>query len=90
MFISIYVYSTAGQANPEALYTLQIFAGAFLDWRSSLVFGAFLAAGNFLFALIRSYQPKLIMMSIFATIACDIFCVRASLLSVFPFPFHLL
>jgi hypothetical protein len=43
---------------------------------SSAVFGVFLAIGTFIFAIIRAYFKPLIFMSIFGTIAMDIFCVR--------------
>jgi hypothetical protein len=43
---------------------------------SSAVFGAFLAIGTFFFAIIRAYYKPLILLSIFGTIAMDIFCVR--------------
>lgn len=51
---------------------------AYLDspCSSTVVFGVFLAVGNFLFALIRAYAPGLTLMSVFGTIAVDIFCVR--------------
>lgn len=42
---------------------------------SSIVFGCFLGLACFLFALIRAYAPKLTILSVFATIAADIFCV---------------
>ncbi|KAI0683238.1 hypothetical protein BC835DRAFT_1423494 [Cytidiella melzeri] len=74
--------STAGLANPEALFRADIFAGRFLDARSSVVFGVFLGFGSFLFALIRAYAPKLTLMSVFGTIAIDIFCSYGPL---FPF-----
>jgi hypothetical protein len=47
-----------------------------LDFRSSIVFGCFLAVGAFFFGLVRAYAPKLILFSIFGTVALDIFCVR--------------
>ena len=43
---------------------------------SSAVFGAFLAIGTFVFAFIRAYYKPLVFLSIFGTIAMDIFCVR--------------
>lgn len=43
---------------------------------SSAVFGVFLAIGTFIFAMIRAYYKPLIFMSLFGTIAMDIFCVR--------------
>lgn len=74
--------STAGLANPDALFQASIFEGVFLDTRSSAVFGAFLGVGVFFFALIRAYAPRLIITSVFATIAIDIFCSYGPL---FPF-----
>ena len=46
--------------------------------RSSVVFGVFLAVANFIFALMRAYAPKLLLTSIFGTVAIDIFCVSSS------------
>ncbi|KZP26783.1 hypothetical protein FIBSPDRAFT_731732 [Athelia psychrophila] len=74
--------SAAGLADPEALYTLSIFEGVFLDLRSSAVFGCFLVVGVFFFALIRAYAPKLTLLSVFGTIALDIYCTYGPL---FPF-----
>lgn len=73
--------SAAGLANPEGLFQLQIFEGVFLDARSSVVFGCFLAIGTFIFALVRAYAPKLTFLSIFGTIAVDIFCVSLNILN---------
>ncbi|KAI0070747.1 hypothetical protein K474DRAFT_1631398 [Panus rudis PR-1116 ss-1] len=74
--------SVAGLSNPEALFQADIFEGTFLDTRSSIVFGCFLGFATFLFALIRAYAPKLTIMSVFATIAIDVFCSYGPL---FPF-----
>jgi hypothetical protein len=38
------------------------------------VYGCFLGLGAFVFGVIRAYAPKLLFMSIFGTIALDIFC----------------
>ncbi len=46
-----------------------------LVFSSTVVYGVFLGFGCFLFALIRAYAPKLTLMSVFGTIAIDIFCV---------------
>ena len=46
--------------------------------RSSAVFGVFLGIGTFIFAAIRAYYKSLMFMSIFGTIAINIFCVRHS------------
>jgi len=83
--------SAAGSANPDQVFKLEVFQGEFLDIRSvinlkvryrrspiprsSAVFGVFLAIGAFLFAAIRAYYRPLIFMSIFGTIAIDVFCV---------------
>ncbi|EKM50877.1 uncharacterized protein PHACADRAFT_151282 [Phanerochaete carnosa HHB-10118-sp] len=75
--------SAAGLANPDALFQADVFAGKFLDTASSIIFGAFLGLGCFLFALMRSYAPKLLLTSVFGTIALDIFCNYGAL---FPFP----
>ncbi|KZP19305.1 hypothetical protein FIBSPDRAFT_1045659 [Athelia psychrophila] len=74
--------ATSGMADLEALYQVSIFEGAFLDVRSSAVFGCFLALGTFFFACIRAYAPKLTLMSVFGTIAIDIYCSFGPL---FPF-----
>ncbi|EPQ51266.1 hypothetical protein GLOTRDRAFT_66016 [Gloeophyllum trabeum ATCC 11539] len=74
--------SAAGLSNPDALYRIDIFHGYFLDPRSTVVYGVFLGVCNFLFALLRAYIPKLMFMSLFATIGIDIFCSYAPL---FPF-----
>jgi len=74
--------TAAGRANPDILFKLEIFQGVFLDTRSSAVFGCFLGVGTFIFALMRAYSPKLTLLSIFGTIAIDIFCGIGPL---FPF-----
>lgn len=76
------VPSVAGLSNPDALFEADIFRGVFLDTRSSVVFGCFLGVGTFFFAFIRAYAPKLTLMSVFGTIALDIFCSYGPL---FPF-----
>lgn len=70
--------SVAGLANPDALFKASIFEGAFLDTRSSVCFGVFPAFGIFIFSLMRAYTPRLTIMSIFGTIALDIYCVSGS------------
>jgi hypothetical protein len=42
---------------------------------ASAIYGCFLGVGAFIFGLVRAYSPKLLFMSIFGTIALDIFCV---------------
>ncbi|KAH9950803.1 hypothetical protein B0H21DRAFT_721769 [Amylocystis lapponica] len=74
--------SAAGLSNPDALFEASIFAAEFLDPRSSAVFGCFLGFVVFLFALLRAYIPRLTLMSIFGTIAIDVFCCYGPL---FPF-----
>ena len=69
------LYSVAGLANPDALFQASIFEGAFLDTRSSACYGVFLAFGIFVFSLLRAYAPRLTIMSIYGTIALDIYCV---------------
>ncbi|KAF5353705.1 hypothetical protein D9758_008696 [Tetrapyrgos nigripes] len=71
------------QANPSFAQTDAVFHGLFLDTRSSVMFGAFLGVGVFFFGLIRAYAPKLTILSIFGTIAVDIFC---SIGPLFPAP----
>ncbi|KAF8880565.1 hypothetical protein BD779DRAFT_1548971 [Infundibulicybe gibba] len=66
--------SPALQANPTLARTIAVFNGTFLDIRSTAVYGCFLVASTFFFALIRAYAPKLLFMSVFGTIAMDIFC----------------
>ncbi|KAH9042560.1 hypothetical protein EDB85DRAFT_1915639 [Lactarius pseudohatsudake] len=74
--------TAAGSANPDQVFKIEIFQGEFLDIRSSAVFGVFLAIGTFTFAIIRAYYKPLIFLSIFGTIAIDIFCTIGPL---FPF-----
>ncbi|TFY63497.1 hypothetical protein EVJ58_g3215 [Rhodofomes roseus] len=74
--------SVAGLANPDALFEASIFEGAFLDTRSSVLFGVFLAIAVFFLSLLRAYAPRLTIMSIFGTIAVDIYCSYGPL---FPF-----
>lgn len=64
----------AFQVNPALAKTSAIFAGVFLDVRATAVYGVFLALGAFVFGLVRAYAPKLLFLSIFGTIAIDIFC----------------
>ncbi|KAF7348773.1 hypothetical protein MVEN_01396800 [Mycena venus] len=62
------------QANPAIAQTTAVFSGLFLDVRSTAMYGAFLGVGAFIFGTMRAYAPKLIFMSIFGTIALDVFC----------------
>lgn len=63
------------QANPLFAQQDAVFHGLFLDTRSSVMFGFFLGLAMFVFGLIRAYAPKLTILSIFGTIAADVFCV---------------
>lgn len=74
--------TAAGSANPDEVFKLEIFQGAFLDIRSSAVFGVFFGIGALLFATIRAYYKSLVFMGIFGSIAIDIFCTVGPL---FPF-----
>ncbi|KAF8273497.1 hypothetical protein EI94DRAFT_1826225 [Lactarius quietus] len=80
--LQVAVETAAGTANPDEVFKIEIFQGEFLDVRSSAVFGVFLAIGTFVFAIIRVYYKPLIFLSIFGTIAMDIFCTVGPL---FPF-----
>lgn len=64
--------SLASSTDPNA-QTAAIFSGLFLDTRSSIMFGAFLVMATFFFGVIRAYAPKLTLMSIFGTIAVDVY-----------------
>jgi len=66
--------SLGGSVNPDQLYKVEVFQGRFLDAKSSVMFGVFLAFGNMIFALVRLYSPSLFFFSIFGTIATDIYC----------------
>ncbi|KZT31456.1 hypothetical protein SISSUDRAFT_1038424 [Sistotremastrum suecicum HHB10207 ss-3] len=74
--------SVAGLANPDALFEVSIFQGQFLDTKSTIMFGAFLAIGTFIAAFVRAYYPKLALMSLYLTTFIDIFCSYGPL---FPF-----
>ncbi|GJN93345.1 hypothetical protein Rhopal_006398-T1 [Rhodotorula paludigena] len=64
----------AGATNPDVEYRREIFEGVFLQWQSTLVHGCFLAVGLFALGLIRVKAPKLMLLSIFASIVLDIMC----------------
>ncbi|KAJ7666375.1 hypothetical protein B0H17DRAFT_847415, partial [Mycena rosella] len=70
----IYHMHAIFQADPSLAQSTAVFSGWFLDVRSTAVYGAFLGVGAFIFGLMRAYAPKLIFMSIFGTIALDVFC----------------
>ncbi|KAF8921505.1 hypothetical protein CPB85DRAFT_1210427 [Mucidula mucida] len=59
--------------SPVLAQTTAIYTGVFLDERASAVYGCFLGATSFVMALFRAYAPTLIFLSIFGTIAIDIF-----------------
>ncbi|KAF9560292.1 hypothetical protein CPC08DRAFT_708223 [Agrocybe pediades] len=58
---------------------LQTFHGAFLDPRSSAVYGAFLFLGAFGLATLRAFLPNLALLSIFGTIVLDVMCTTGPL-----------
>ncbi|GAA5877972.1 hypothetical protein JCM3774_004770 [Rhodotorula dairenensis] len=64
--------SVSAATNPDSAYRRQIFEGAFLDWRSTVVFGVFLGTGAFFFGLLRAKRPKLMLLAIFGTIVLDV------------------
>ncbi|KAK0493580.1 hypothetical protein EDD18DRAFT_1405386, partial [Armillaria luteobubalina] len=67
------------QANPTLAKTTAIYHGVFLDTRASVVYGCFLGLGAFIMGLFRAYAPTLIFLSIFGTIAMDIFATYGPL-----------
>ncbi|KAG7440200.1 uncharacterized protein BT62DRAFT_1012986 [Guyanagaster necrorhizus] len=69
----------AFQANPTLATTTAIYHGVFLDTRASVVYGCFLGLGAFIMGLFRAYAPTLIFLSIFGTIAMDIFATYGPL-----------
>lgn len=64
--------SISTATNPEEAYTKRIFEGDFLEWKSSLVFGVFLAVGTFAMGLLRAKIPILLVTSIFGSIIIDV------------------
>jgi hypothetical protein len=72
--------SLAGATNPDAQYRTSIFAGEFLDARSTIVFSIFLFVGLFFFGYLRAKSPKAILVALFASIVLDVM-VRS-----LPFP----
>ncbi|KAK0199602.1 hypothetical protein DFS33DRAFT_1267811 [Desarmillaria ectypa] len=69
----------AFQANPVLAKTTAIYHGVFLDTRASIVYGCFLGLGAFVMGLFRAYAPTLVFLSIFGTIAMDIFATYGPL-----------
>ncbi|BGP57915.1 hypothetical protein JCM8202v2_005569 [Rhodotorula sphaerocarpa] len=74
--------SIASATNPASAYRRQIFEGAFLDWRSTVVFGFFLGIGAFVFGLLRAKRPKLLLLSIFGSIVLDVMTAYGPLFPV--------
>ncbi|KAF8756858.1 putative ER transporter, 6TM, N-terminal [Rhizoctonia solani] len=68
--------AATNEANPDAYFRKAVFRGDFLDPRSTVVFGVFLAIGAFFLALMRVKSPKLTLASIFGTIFLDVICAR--------------
>ncbi|PPQ95766.1 hypothetical protein CVT26_015853 [Gymnopilus dilepis] len=68
--------------NVPAALQIQVatFHGAFLDPRSSAVYGVFLFIGSFALGAARAYLPNLALLSIFGTIVLDIICTTGPLL----------
>ncbi|KAG8751127.1 hypothetical protein FRC11_009675, partial [Ceratobasidium sp. 423] len=66
--------AATNEANPDAYFRKAVFRGDFLDTRSTVVFGVFLAIGAFILALMRVKSPKLTLASIFGTIFLDVIC----------------
>ncbi|GAA5970998.1 hypothetical protein JCM8115_004766 [Rhodotorula mucilaginosa] len=64
--------SISSATNPEEAYTKRLFEGAFLDWKSSLVFGVFLFVGSFGMGLLRAKVPILLVTSLFGSIIIDV------------------
>ncbi|SPO31677.1 uncharacterized protein UTRI_06624_B [Ustilago trichophora] len=75
--------SAASSTNPEAFVTTSVFRGAYLDVRSTAVFGVFLMLGVYFSAVVQVKLPKLKIASIFMLIVLDIL---ASYGPLFPFP----
>lgn len=72
--IEIATASAAGATNPSAQFQRAVFEGRFLDWRSTAVFAAFFLVGCFALALVRVTRPKLMLLSILASIVLDVMC----------------
>ncbi|CDZ98124.1 Predicted membrane protein [Phaffia rhodozyma] len=75
LLASTYERVTVGlNNNPDATFSSSIFAGDFLDPRSSTVFGIFLFFGCFALGALRAHIPKLTLMSVFGSIVLDVMC----------------
>lgn len=76
--------SSAGSAtNPEAAVVGAVFTGAFLDTKSSAVFGVFFVIGCYFFAVVQVKAPKLKLFALFGTIVLTIMAMYGPL---FPAP----
>ena len=75
--------SAATATNPEAYVTTSVFRGAYLDVRSTAVFGVFLIVGVYFCAVVQVKLPKLKIASIFLLIVLDIMTTYGPL---FPYP----
>ncbi|WVQ77075.1 hypothetical protein IAR50_006758 [Cryptococcus sp. DSM 104548] len=65
-------YNQSG--NIELQYSASIFRGAFLDPRSSAVYGVFLFVGAYGLGFLRASRPKLTLGCVFGTIILDLMC----------------
>ncbi|KAH8835968.1 hypothetical protein DL96DRAFT_1576232 [Flagelloscypha sp. PMI_526] len=64
-----------------------IFSGHYLEPSTTVVYGAFLFVGSFFFAFLRTRNPILILVTIFATIVLDVMCCYGP---SFPFTQYML
>ncbi|KAJ6509663.1 hypothetical protein DFH09DRAFT_1100718 [Mycena vulgaris] len=72
--------SLVAGVSPTLQIQSLIFHGAFLDPRSSAVYGALFFIGAFAMGAVRAVAPKLALLSIFGTIVMDVFCSTGPLL----------
>lgn len=75
--------SAATATNPEAYVSASVFRGAYLDVRSTAVFGVFLMVAVYFCAVLQVKLPKLKMGSIFMLILIDVMTGYGPL---FPYP----
>lgn len=68
-----------GNTNPEATIQAAVFQAAFLDSRSSAVYGIFLTVGSYAAAVLFAKSLKLRFAAIFMTIVLDILCTYGPL-----------
>ncbi|KAJ7447940.1 hypothetical protein B0H11DRAFT_351668 [Mycena galericulata] len=66
--------------SPALQLQILSFHGAFLDPRSSAVYGAFLFLGAFGMGVIRAKAPRLALLGVFGTIVIDVLCSFGPLL----------